>query len=333
MRNEYWRGKKMMKHILFIGILILLIVQSYGENRGDWPQLGQDAQHSFFSDISVSDHLEILWQYQLEPTYEHATRELFCVHSSPAAVGDRVYMLGFRRLYCVDFQTGNLLYEVPASSIYPYTPAVADGRIYLAAERTLFQCLDAYTGATLWEKELPNLYMVSPVVDEDTVYVTVDHSSFFHRDLSPCNWMVTEWSTLLAMDSETGTVKWSYQVTDSSVSVMRGIGFPILADDTVIFYANHYKDEKDHDADLKKSSLICLDAHTGTLKWNREGILLSSSRDPGGLNPFWMAYYDSKIYIGSQKYVVCQYLRKYILLYYNEAVEKVCVQKFYVRGG
>lgn len=295
----------MMKHMLLMGIFILLIVSLKSENEEDWPQLGQDAQHSFFSDTSVSDHLEIVWQYQLEPTYDHASRELFCTHTSPVAVGDRIYILDFRRLYCVSFRTGDLLYEVPASSIYPYSPAVVDGRIYLAAEGNLFRCLDAYTGTTLWEKELPNLYMVSPVADENTVYVTVDHSSSFHIDTSRCGWMATEWSTLVAMDGETGNEIWNYSVTDASVNVMRGIGFPILAEDTIIFYANHYRYERDHDANPKKSSLICLDARTGTLKWKREGILLFSSGDPGGLNPFWIAYYDGKIYIGSQMYMVC----------------------------
>ncbi|MBU7025428.1 MAG: PQQ-binding-like beta-propeller repeat protein [Theionarchaea archaeon] len=299
----------MMKCMLFAGMCILFIAQFNSEYKEEWPQLGHDTQHTFFSEISVPDHLEIVWQYQLEPPSKYPFREYFCSLSSPAVVGNKVYFLSHYGLHCLDLQTGRLLYEVPAYSIYPYTPAVADGRVYLAAKGDLFRCLDANTGKTLWEKELPYLHLVSPIVDDDTVYVTVNHSPSFHTDTSQCAWVATEWSTLLAMDKETGEEIWRYSLTDDSVDsagIMRGVGFPILADETIFFYANYYKDEEGYDVNPKKSGLVRLDARTGTLKWKREGLLPSSSADRiGGLNPFWVVYYSNRIYIGSTGYVMC----------------------------
>lgn len=293
----------MMKRILFMSICVLSIAQFDSENK-DWHQLGHNAQHTFFSNTSVHEHLEIVWHYQLEPESEYHSRERFCSLSSPAVVGDKAYILDFSSLYCLSLGTGRLLYKVPAYTIYPHTPAVVDGRVYLAAERNLFRCLDADTGTILWERELPDLHMVSPAVDEDTVYVTVDHSSAFHRDVSPCGWMATEWSTLLAINKETGEEIWRYSVADPSAD-MRGIGFPVVADESIFYYAKYYKNVEYWDENPEKSSLVCLNARTGTLKWKREGILISSPTEVGGLSPLWMTYYENKIYFCVMGYVLC----------------------------
>lgn len=293
----------MMKDMYRVCVCALLVALFSNANEADWQQLGQNAQHTFSSDISVPDNLDIVWQYNLdEGEYPH--RKLFCDYSSPAVFKDRVYVLTFDHLYCLDLTTGKHLFEVPAYSVYPYTPAVTDRKVYLAAESDLFQCLDAYTGDTIWEKELPSLFMVSPLISEDTVYVTADHSSFFHIDTSPCGWLLTEWSTLLALDKETGEEIWHCSLTDSSI--MRGVGFPIYADGSIFFYANYYTHEKDYDPNLNKSGVFCLDARTGTLKWKRENILPPSSEDSiGDINPFWILYYHNKIYIGLPGNILC----------------------------
>lgn len=294
----------MMKCMLFAGMYMLLIFQFISEYEEDWPQLGHDAHHTFFSDSFVPDHLGIVWQYQLESPGEYF-QELLCYFTSPAVVGDRVYILDFDCLYCLSLQTGRLLHVVPAFSVHPHTPVVADGRVYLAADRDTFQCLDANTGEPVWKRELPNLHIVSPIVDNDAVYVTVDHFSLSRCDLSPCCPMTPQWSTLLAMDKETGEEIWHYSAVDDGLAVMKGVGFPILADETIIFYINYYKDEETWDADPKKSSLICLDACTGVVKWKREGILPISPTGLPGFDPLWMAYYSNNLYIGMLGYVVC----------------------------
>lgn len=293
-----------MKHLLCVSICTLLILQFSSEYKEDWSQLGHDVYHTFSSDSSVSDHLEVVWQYQLESPSRYF-QELFCYFTSPAVVGDRVYILDFDHLYCLSRQTGRLLYEVPAYSVHPHTPVVTDGRVYLAADRDLFQCLDLYTGNPVWERELPNLHMVSPIANNDAVYVTVDHLSLSRCDLSPCCPMTPQWSTLLALDKETGEEIWRYSVADDSLAVMKGVGFPILADDTIIFYVNYYKDEETWDADPKNSSLICLDACTGVFKWKRESILPTPPTNLPGFDPLWMAYYNNNLYIAMVGCVVC----------------------------
>lgn len=296
--------RTMIKRMLFAVLFILCIAQLNSGYEDSWPQLGHDVEHTFFSGEEIPKYLEIAWHYQLEPESGEGFRECFCTLTSPAVAEDRVYLLDFDHLYCLDLQTGELLFESPACSLYPYTPAVADGRVFLAAECDLFRCLDARTGEILWEKVLSDLYMTSPLIADNTVYVTAGHSPMFHRDISPCNWTATEWSTLVALNAETGEEIWHYSLGGSG-PVMRGVGFPVLADGTILFYANYYRNEESYDADSEKSGIICLDAHTGVLKWKCEGVLPSSSSEPGGLAPFCMSYYNRKVYLGTMEHMVC----------------------------
>ena len=292
-----------MKRMFLMSVCVLCMAQVTGEHE-DWPQYGCNSQHTFYSDTVLPHQLEIVWQYHVEPKSLHHSRERFCPLSCPAVIEDRVYILDFSTLYCLSLHTGRLLYDVPAYSIYPYTPAVGDGYVYTVSERNLFRCSDARTGTTVWERELLNLHTVSPVVDDDTVYVTADHSSSFHRDVSPCGWMVTEWSTLVAMDRKTGEEIWRYSVVDL-LTAGRGIGFPVVADDNIFFYVKCYKEIEYWDEDPEKSGLVCLNARTGTFKWIGEGVLASSPTEVGDLSPVWMAYYEDKIYFCVNGYTLC----------------------------
>ena len=298
----------MIKYVLFTGLCILLIIQVIDEYKEDWSQFGQNPQHAFFSGASVPTNLDIAWQYQFEPSDEDLSRELFCSLSSPAVVNNVVYVPTRHALYCLDLHTGKFLQEVPAYAIYPYTPTIGDGRVYLAAEHDLFRCVDTTTGKTLWEREVPDIFMVSPLVDDETVYVTVDQS-YLGSCVNPCIGVTTEWSSLLALDKETGEETWHLSLTEDPFNtggVMKGVGFPILVDETIFFYAQWYKNEKSYYVNANKSGLIALDTRTGTLKWKCEGIIPSSMTDSiGGLFPFCLSYGTGRIYVSTSTYMFC----------------------------
>ena len=296
----------MIRHMLCVTICILLVAQCCNGDSNEWPQLGHDGEHTFFSNRSVSSHLEITWQYHVPWQHPERGKYAFCETSSPAVVEGRVYLVDFLNLRCLDLDTGELLYEVPAYSLYPYTPTIVDEKIYLAAEENLFQCLDANNGTVVWEKDLPNLYFTNPLVREDTVYVTIDNFLFFgFESYYPCFDLVPQWRTLLALDRETGEELWHYSIPNDSAYIMRGVGFPILVDDTLFFYVTHYEDEESYHADQERSTLVCLDARTGELKWELEDILPHISTDLDGSLPFSIAYHDGRIYSGSVGNVIC----------------------------
>ena len=115
--------------------------------------------------------------------------------------------------------------------------------------------------------------------------------------------MVPQWLTLLALNSNTGEEMWHYSV-DESVYEVSGVGFPILVDDSLFFYTNYYEDEESYYINQEKSDLFCLDAHTGTLKWKKEGVLPSSLIELDSITPAWITYYNNRIYVSMKGYVI-----------------------------
>ncbi len=131
--------------------------------------------------------LEKLWRVELGPGY-----------SGPVSAGDTVFITETRdkkteHVRCLDRQTGRELWQAgwDGAMSVPFfaasngswiraTPAVADGRIYVAGMRDLLVCLDAATGQEIWrvdfmtafESPLPAFgFVSSPLLLGDSVYV------------------------------------------------------------------------------------------------------------------------------------------------------------------
>ena len=131
--------------------------------------------------------LEKLWRVELGPGY-----------SGPVIAGDTVFVTETRdkkteHVRCLDRQTGRELWQAgwDGAMTVPFfaasngswiraTPAVADGRIYVAGMRDLLVCLDAATGKEIWrvdfmtalESPLPAFgFVSSPLLLGDAVYV------------------------------------------------------------------------------------------------------------------------------------------------------------------
>lgn len=278
----------MKRYLLILSIVsgTAFSLQANCEDEEDWSQLGSDNYHSFLSTTSVANNLEILQQYQLGLEREAHFCELF----SPAVVKKRIYISGLNHLHCLDLLTGELLYEAPAFSMYPFTPTIVDNKIYLATERNLFSCLDASTGETLWERDLSNLYEVSPLYDADSIYITIDQFySFTPYDLLVYKQRVPQWATLLALDKKTGEEIWRYSMDDSSNPVIKCIGFPILVDGSILFGMSYQSKDAYGFTFEGKTSLVCLDARTGTFQWECENIFPFSPLDMVSL-PFSFTY-------------------------------------------
>jgi hypothetical protein len=138
-------------------------------------------------DVLGQGRLEKRWRVELGPGY-----------SGPVIAGDAVFVTETRdkkteHVRCLDRQTGRELWQAgwEGAMSVPFfaasngswiraTPAVADGRIYVAGMRDLLVCLDAATGNEIWrvdfmtafESPLPAFgFVSSPLLLGDAVYV------------------------------------------------------------------------------------------------------------------------------------------------------------------
>ena len=113
------------------------------------------------------------------------------------------------------------------------TPAVAEGRIYLATNDRRIVALDTETGGLLWEYRVTGPVNSSPAIAENLVYVGL-------RD-----------GDILALNKSSGELEWTYDAG-------AGIYSSAVVVDGALYIGSG------------DSNLYALDAATGKLRWKRE---------------------------------------------------------------
>ncbi len=108
------------------------------------------------------------------------------VRSSPMVVGNKVYVGSLDgNLYCLDTNSGNVLWKYQTGGQILATPSIVDNAVYVAScnqpvNGILFK-LDANSGAVIWQKDIPyvldktlgsgNFLFASPTVADGMVFV------------------------------------------------------------------------------------------------------------------------------------------------------------------
>jgi eukaryotic-like serine/threonine-protein kinase len=114
-------------------------------------------------------------------------------------------------LYALNANTGDLIWKLPLTW-WAYSPAVANGVVYLATLRDGIYALNASTGAQIWHKTgIP--FSSAPSVANGVVYIGSTDSND---------------SYLYAFDAATGTVLWQYstaawETRNSAAAVVNGV--------------------------------------------------------------------------------------------------------------
>jgi outer membrane protein assembly factor BamB len=127
------------------------------------------------------------------------------IRSSPTVVGDMVYVGSLdKNLYCLNANSGNVIWKFSTLGAITSTPAVVDGAVYITSSNpspstngTLFK-LDAYDGSVIWqlgipyERNSPDMH-ASPIVADDMVFIPADAKYYY------------------CINATTSTIKWKYQ--------------------------------------------------------------------------------------------------------------------------
>lgn len=113
---------------------------------------------------------------------------------SPSVAYGRVYVGDFDdsyKFYCYDANTGQLLWDYYIGMLVRGSPAIADGKVYVAA-RNLY-CLDAFSGTLLWKLDTVEggsedgwFEFTSPIIAYDKIYVGSENSHLYcFGEISP----------------------------------------------------------------------------------------------------------------------------------------------------
>ena len=161
---------------IVVGLIALLLLSgTVGiACAGDWPMLQHDPHHTGYTDEKVSDDLELIWSFSLKSG------------GQPTVANGRVFVgSGDHKIYCLDENTGDLIWSYETGNKVPSTPAVADEKIFIGSGDGKIYCLDENNGNLIWSYKMGEGggmgYSMdsSPVVADGKVFVG---NATFYRD-------------------------------------------------------------------------------------------------------------------------------------------------------
>jgi outer membrane protein assembly factor BamB len=205
------------------------------------------------------------------------------IRSSPTVVGNRVYIgVGCVNLacqahteeelaesgwiYCLDRETGDLVWDQTLGNEVVSTPAVADGSVYIGSSDARLYALDATTGDEDWTYDMGDWIWASPAIGGGSVFVA---------DFD---------SVVAAVDARTGEERWTYDTFGAYISGSAGV------DDEVV-YIGATPSNAPQSGERDNATVFALDRETGAERWTVEMAALETGSSP--------AVTDETVFIGS----------------------------------
>jgi len=169
-----------------------------------WSMYRRDLTHSGNNSLSVtSPEGTLKWTFTTDGPIQH---------SSPAVVDGIVYIgSNDMKIYALDAETGNKLWEFKTGSYIWSSPTVVDGVVYCGSNDGNLYALDASTGSELWHFQAPYGIKSSPAVADGKIYFGCDD---YH---------------IYALDATNGDLIWKFR-TEGFV-----ISSPAIADGIILF--------------------------------------------------------------------------------------------------
>ena len=246
----------MRSRLLFLGIIGLELI-ARASLAADWPQWRGPQRNGVSSETGLlkewpSDGPKLLWQ----------VREIGDGYSTPAAVGDRLYLVSNHGLddefvQALATDDGRQIWSMRIGKVgankgpqYPgsrSTPTVDGEFLYALGSDGDLVCLDRAIGKVRWQKSLRSdfdgqpgnwAYSESPLVDGDRLVCTPGGSE----------------ATLVALDKKTGDVLWKSAVPGGDQAAYASI---------IVAEAGGMKQY----VQFLQKGLVGVDANTGKFLW------------------------------------------------------------------
>ena len=228
-----------MKHTLIAATMLLILAPLL--HAADWPTYNHDNRRSAATDEPVDLPLAGVWRFESpmppqpawpDPAKNDYFHKLYNLRSTVAfdrafalvGVGRRLYFgsNADNKLYCLDADSGAVVWTFFTNAPIRLAPAVVAGRVYAASDDGYLYALDAHSGRLLWKYTADENARLIPgngrlisslpircglVVDGDTLYLGAG--------LFP-----TQGAFLVALDAASGQVKQKQPVAVSPQGYM-----------------------------------------------------------------------------------------------------------------
>ena len=190
-----------------------------------------------------------IWRTEAGGYIEASFKAVTGIRSSPAVVvGDRVYVGSLdTNLYCLDADSGDIVWAYKTEGYITSSPAVSDGAVYITSQEPSSGALykiDADEGLLVWKCDIPYVMVAdrgidlhaSPTVADGLVFVAANKQNYY------------------AVNAETGDIEWTYFTTEGT----EGIGGYLIA-------STAYHDGQLYVVDM--FFITALDAESGEVAW------------------------------------------------------------------
>jgi len=225
----------------------------------DWPMFGHDPSHSGNALSVAPDTNTGLWLYQLGGQVNY---------NSPAVVNDSVFIASESNpiggsngiVYSLNATNGSLIWEYQTGFEVSSSPAVVDGKVFIAAGSNIY-ALNEVTGGLIWCYQTLGGVINSPAVSEGMVFIGgTDESN----------------GCVYCLNATTGNLMWNYLIEPYSVLYTS----PAVADGKVFIGSEN-------------GNVYALNDTTGSLIWSYKTSSFIYSSPTVGENEVFIASHDN----------------------------------------
>lgn len=170
----------------------------------------------------------------------------FIVRSSPAVIGDKIFVGAGNSLFGLKQRDGESIWESRIAYSSSATPTYRDGVIYVASQSSAVYAFDATTGRQKWMYQTDGPVFAAPSVSEEYVFFGTDSGK------------------VLAISVKSGQPKWRFQ-TEGGV-----FSSPAVSDDLIYVTS-------------KGGKIYALDADSGDERWSYDAGGEASPAISGGI--------------------------------------------------
>lgn len=192
------KTKKITCIIAFLALVVIVVapVPAFAQAVDEpWPMFHQDPLNQGVGIGTAPTNLSPKWIVNLGGA----------IVGSPSIAYGKVYVGCIdRNIYCLDAQTGTIVWKYLTNWKIRSSPALKDGKVYIGPDDGNVYCLDANTGTLIWKTELSNLMvglaMADPFQIRSSPTIVGDRIYLGHLD-----------TYVYCLDANTGAIIWTHK--------------------------------------------------------------------------------------------------------------------------